>query len=66
MKKLENVQFRCLKYIYSDFTSTYGELRKRAERPVMYVQGPWAIRIEVYNSYRSVQGVFFNVRPKYT
>ncbi len=49
VRKIENVQFRCLKYIYNDFTSTYGELRKRAERPIMYVQRLRAI---------SVQGVF--------
>ncbi len=47
-----------LKYIYNDFMSTYGELRKRAERPVMYVQRVRAILIEVYKAY-------FNIGPKY-
>ncbi len=47
-----------LKYIYKDFTSTYGELRKRAEGPVMYVQRLPAILIEVYK-------VYFNIGPKY-
>ena len=58
MRKIENVQFRCLKYIYNDFTSTYGEFEKEAERPVMYVQRLRAIHIEVYKAY-------FNIRPKY-
>ncbi len=43
-----------LKYIYTDFTSTYGELRKRAERPVMYVQRLRAILIEVYKAYFNI------------
>ncbi len=54
VRKLENVlQFRCLKYIYNHFTSNYGELRKRSERPAIYAQGLWAIRIEVYKAYFS-------------
>ena len=51
MSKIENVQFRCLKYTNNDFTATYAELRKRADSPVMYVQRLRAILTEVYKAY---------------
>ncbi len=50
MRKIENVPFRCLKCIYNDFMLTHGKLRKRAERPVMYVQRLRAIP-KVYKAY---------------
>ncbi len=56
-RKIDNVQFRCLKYIYNDFTPTYGELRKRAQRPVMYVQRLRAKLIEM--------NAYFKIGPKY-
>ena len=58
-RKVENVQYRSLKYVFNDFKSPYGELRKRADRPVMYVQRLRAILIEAYKAY-------FNIGPKYT
>ncbi len=59
VRKVENVQYRSLKYVFNDFKSPYCELRKRADRPVMYVQRLRAILIEVYKAY-------FNIGPKYT
>ncbi len=53
------MQYRSLKYVSNDFKSPYGELRKRAERPVMYVQSLRAILTEVCKEY-------FNIGTKYT
>ncbi len=37
--------------IFNDFKSPYGELRKKEDRPVVYVQRLRAILIEVYKAY---------------
>ncbi len=58
MRKVKNLQYGSLKYVDNDFAPPCGELRKRADRPVMYVQRQRAI-LKVYMAY-------FNLGPKYT
>ncbi len=38
VKKIENIQFRALRYGYNDFTSSYASLRGRANRQLMHIQ----------------------------
>lgn len=38
LKKMEKLQFRALRFVYNDFTSSYTELRNKAGKPLLYVQ----------------------------
>ena len=48
MKKKEKVQFRALRYIYSDFSSTYQELGKKSGKLLLHVQRLRLLAIQVY------------------
>ena len=48
LKKVEKVQHRALKFVYNDFTSSYSDLRRKANRPLMYVQRLRTIVTEVF------------------
>ncbi len=48
MKKIERIQFRALRFIHNDFTSTYAELRGKSDRPLLYVERLRVIATEVY------------------
>ena len=58
MKKIEKVQYRALKYIYNDFDSSYSVLRKKGQRPLMYIERLKEMLVEVYKSY-------YKINPKY-
>ena len=36
LRKVEKIQYKALKFVYNDFTSSYADLRKLAHRPLMY------------------------------
>ena len=38
IRKIEKLQYKALKYVYNDFKSSYTNLRKRANRPLMYIE----------------------------
>ena len=40
LRKIEKLQYKALKYVYNDFKSSYTctDLRKRANRPLMYIE----------------------------
>ena len=46
--KIEKLQYKALKYVYNDFTSSHAELRKIAQRPLMFIERQRCILIEVY------------------
>ncbi len=48
IRKVKTVRYRSLKYLYNDFTSPYGELRKRADRQAMYLHALQAILVVFY------------------
>lgn len=47
-QKIEKVQHRALKFVFNDFTSSYSELRERANRPLMYVERLRRMMIEMF------------------
>ena len=47
-RKIEKLQYKALKYVYNDFKSSYTDLRKKANRPLMYVERQRCILLEVY------------------
>ena len=47
-KKLEKVQFRALKFVYSDYYSTYEQLLLRANLPTLALGRIRKLAIEVY------------------
>ena len=38
LRKIEKLQYKALKYVYNDFKSSYTDLRKMANRPLMYIE----------------------------
>ena len=48
LRKIEKIQKRALRYVYNDFTSTYSELRCKANKPLLYTQRLKQILIQVY------------------
>ena len=48
MKKMETIQKRALRHVFNDYTSTYTELRERANKPLLYVHRIKLIMIEIY------------------
>ncbi len=47
MKKIEKIQKQALRYVFNDYTSSYANLRGKANRPLMYVQRLRSILTEV-------------------
>ena len=39
LRKVEKLQYKALKFVYNDFTSSYSDLRKLTRRPLMYLKG---------------------------
>ncbi len=58
LKKLEKIQFRALRYVYNDFTSSYASLREKANRPLTYIQRLKQMMIEVYKIYHNIGPVY--------
>ena len=54
MLKLEKLQYRALKYIDRDFTASYAMLRKRYDKPLLYVS---RLRSIVYEVFKCIQGI---------
>ena len=54
MRKIEKIQERALRYVFNDFRSEYAELRKRAGRPLLYVERLRCISLEVYKSINKI------------
>lgn len=50
LTKIEKIQFKALKFVYNDFISSYTDLRKKALRPLMYIERQKNILYEVYKS----------------
>ena len=50
-KKLENIQFRALKFVFNDHTSSYESLLKRADMPSLEVACMRNIACEVYKAH---------------
>jgi hypothetical protein len=48
MKKMEKIQERALRYVYNDFSSSYADLRTKADVPLLYVQRLRYLMTEVY------------------
>ena len=48
LRKVEKIQYKALKFVYNDFTSSYADLRKLARRPLMYTERQRCILVEVY------------------
>ena len=48
LKKIENVQYRGLKFVYYDFLSSYVVLRERAGLPLLYVRRLRTIALELF------------------
>jgi hypothetical protein len=46
--KMELVQKRALRYVYNDYSSTYKELRERANKPLLYIHRIKLIMVEIY------------------
>ena len=54
MLKLEKLQYRALKYIDRDFTASNAMLRKRYDKPLLYVS---RLRSIVYEVFKCIQGI---------
>ena len=48
LRKIEKIQYKALKYVYNGFKSSYTDLRKMANRPLMYIERQRCILLEVY------------------
>ena len=48
LRKIEKLQNNALKYVYNDFKSLYTDLRKMANRPLMYIERQRCILLEVF------------------
>ena len=48
LRKIEKLQYKALKYVYNDFKSSYTDLRKMANRPLMYIERQKCILLEVF------------------
>ena len=47
LRKIEKLQYKALKHVYNDFKSSYTDLRKMANRPLMYIERQKCILLEV-------------------
>ena len=59
-KKLEKVQFRALKFVFSDYSSSYIELLNRAKLPSLEVSRLRSFAIEVYKAYKKISPSYIN------
>jgi hypothetical protein len=48
MKRIEKIQKQALRYVYSDFKSSYTDLRIKSDRPLMYTERLRSILKQVY------------------
>ena len=53
-KKLEKIQYRALKFIFNDYSSTYDALLKKAKIPTLEVNRLCVMAIEVYKIYNKL------------
>ena len=58
--KLEKLQYRALKYIDRDFSSSYQELRDRYDKPLLYVNRLKCIVTEVYKCLNNINPTYLN------
>ena len=56
LKKIERVQKRALRIIFNDYSrsTSYAELRSRANRPLLYVERLRNIVIEIFKIYNDL------------
>ena len=66
LRKVEKIQYKALKFVYNDFTSSYADLRKLARRPLMYTERQRCILVEVYKCLNHISPPYlhdmFNVK----
>ena len=55
---LQKIQKQALRYVFNDFSSNYEMLRKKADRPLMYVQ---RLRLMVHEIFKCIN----KIGPKY-
>ena len=60
MKKIENIQKGSLSYVFKDYSSSYRELRLKANKPLLYVQPLRYISLEVYTIVNRIGPRYFN------
>jgi len=56
--KMERIQYRALKYVYSDFESSYQELLDRAKLPTLELSRKRAVLIEVFKALHKLSPSF--------
>ena len=57
---LERIQFRALKFIYSDYNTTYAELLTKANLPSLEIGRLRSIAVEVYKALNNLSPPFIN------
>ena len=66
LRKVEKLQYKALKCVYNDFTSSYADLRKLAHRSLMYTERQRCILVEVYKCLNHISPPYlhdmFNVK----
>jgi hypothetical protein len=53
-RKIEKIQYRALKFVFSDYTSSYDDLLERAKMPSLELRRMRTIAIEVYKAYNKL------------
>ncbi len=48
--KIEQVQYRALKYVFNDFNCSYDILRRRTNAPLLYTRRRKTVLLEVYKT----------------
>ncbi len=59
-RKIENVQYRALKYMYNNFNTSYCDLWARSHIQLLYIELQRAILEEVYEIYHSICPAYVN------
>ena len=66
LRKVEQLQYKALKFVYNNFTSSYADLRKLARRPLIYTERQRCISVEVYKCLNHISPPYlhdiFNVK----
>ncbi len=58
-REMEKIQYRLLKWVYSDFNTAYGELREMSQMKLLYTQKiPESFLIAIYRIYNNIFSVF--------
>ena len=52
MLKMEQMQYRALKYVFCDYNASYTELRQRSKKKLLYENHPNYILYEVFKCVR--------------